>query len=332
MTDPTPISDRPRATSDSAAREPRDPVVESLLAHARDRIDAEIAAAERRHEIVATDAADLANEAMLRLVGRVRRLIEEGRTDPIARFTDYVRATVHNLVEDHRARQDPLRSRLAARLHYVMTHTGELALWSREPALCGLASRDRHREAVRVAPLPPFSQARADDARELRVVVVDLLRRTGGPVEFPELLASVARAAGLAPRPFVPVGAGSVPAAPDLHAALESRQYLQAFWAEIVELPLLQRRALLLGRGFVDDEAVAVVLAALGVAGPRRLAEVLEMPLAELLTQWNALPVADASLAARLGLTRQQVINLRKSARDRLARRLGRPRAARSSG
>jgi DNA-directed RNA polymerase specialized sigma24 family protein len=316
--------------SASPAVEGRERAIADLLAQARTVIDGEIVDAGRRCEILASDAADLANEAVLRLVGRMERLIEDGRTEPIARFNDYVRATVHNLIEDHRAGQSPLRSRLAARLHYVVTHTAELALWSREPALCGLVALDRHREAVPVAPLPPLSQTRADDARELRQVVVDLLRRSGGPVELPELLSAVAQAAGLAPRPFVPVRLSSAPSETDLQAGLESRQYLEAFWSEIVELPLRQRKALLLGRGFENDEAVAVVLAGLGVAGPRRIAVTLEMPLAELLAQWNELPLPDSRLASSLGLTRQQVINLRKSARDRLARRLGRPRAARS--
>jgi hypothetical protein len=323
----------PRVESAPATvgEEGRDPAIELLLAHARTVIDDELASALRRCEIFAGDAADLSNEALLRLVGRMERLIAEGRTEPIARFHDYLRVTVHNLIEDYRAGLDPLRSRLAARLHYVVTHTAELALWSREPALCGLEVRDRHRAAVPSAPLGPLSQASADDARELRRVVVDLLRRSGGPVELPELLATVAQAAGLASRPFVPVRHSAAPAQTDLHGALETRQYLQAFWAEIVELPLRQRQALLLGRGFEDDEAVAVVLAGLGVVGPRRIAATVAMPLPELLDRWNELPLPDSSLARELGLTRQQVINLRKSARDRLARRLGRPRAARSS-
>jgi hypothetical protein len=37
---------------------------------------------------------------------------------------------------------------------------------------------------------------------------------------------------------------------------------------------------------------------------------------------WNELPLEDASIASLLGVTRQQVINLRKSARERLTRRM----------
>ena len=37
---------------------------------------------------------------------------------------------------------------------------------------------------------------------------------------------------------------------------------------------------------------------------------------------WNRLPLEDTGLAEILDVTRQQVINLRKSARERLARRM----------
>jgi hypothetical protein len=42
----------------------------------------------------------------------------------------------------------------------------------------------------------------------------------------------------------------------------------------------------------------------------------------ELTEIWNALPLDDVAIAAHLGVTRQQVINLRKSARERLVRRM----------
>lgn len=38
---------------------------------------------------------------------------------------------------------------------------------------------------------------------------------------------------------------------------------------------------------------------------------------------WNGLPLADASIASHLALERQQIINLRRTARARLARRMG---------
>jgi hypothetical protein len=59
----------------------------------------------------------------------------------------------------------------------------------------------------------------------------------------------------------------------------------------------------------------------LGVASFREVAEALETTPEELAGLWNRLPLEDLEIATRLGLERQQVINLRCTARERLARR-----------
>jgi CRP-like cAMP-binding protein len=59
------------------------------------------------------------------------------------------------------------------------------------------------------------------------------------------------------------------------------------------------------------------------VAGIRQIAEVLGIPIEEFAKLWNRLPLDDLAIAERLGVTRQRVINLRKSARERLTRRVG---------
>ena len=59
----------------------------------------------------------------------------------------------------------------------------------------------------------------------------------------------------------------------------------------------------------------------LGVASFREVAAALEMTPQELAEVWNRLPLEDREIAARLGVDRQQVINLRSTARERLARR-----------
>jgi len=53
------------------------------------------------------------------------------------------------------------------------------------------------------------------------------------------------------------------------------------------------------------------------------MAKALEMPVEQLAALWRDLPLDDRALAVRLNATRQQVINLRASARRRLARRMG---------
>jgi DNA-directed RNA polymerase specialized sigma24 family protein len=93
-------------------------------------------------------------------------------------------------------------------------------------------------------------------------------------------------------------------------------QLLQKAWGEIRSLPLRQRYALLLA---LPPEAF---LAYRLMVGRRELCESLECTAEELDSLPPRLPLSDAELASALGLRRQQVINLRLSARQRLGRRL----------
>ncbi len=109
----------------------------------------------------------------------------------------------------------------------------------------------------------------------------------------------------------------------DLEALLDTRALLGRLWTEIVALPLRQRIALLLN--LRDDGGDGLSLAPLlGIAGMREIAEQLEMPALELAALWSRLPLSDDEIAQRLSVSRQQVVNLRKSARARLARRMRR--------
>jgi hypothetical protein len=59
-----------------------------------------------------------------------------------------------------------------------------------------------------------------------------------------------------------------------------------------------------------------------GIATFRQMAEALGMSPEKLPELWSELPLEDTRIAELLQLTRQQVINARKSARNRLTRRL----------
>jgi hypothetical protein len=73
-----------------------------------------------------------------------------------------------------------------------------------------------------------------------------------------------------------------------------------------------------------DGGSALHALPATGLVLMADIARLLELDDRELKTLWDQLPLDDLTIAARLGLTRQQVINLRKSARARLARRTDR--------
>jgi hypothetical protein len=112
----------------------------------------------------------------------------------------------------------------------------------------------------------------------------------------------------------------STPAA-DTGAKFDQRRLLAHIWSEIVTLPLSQRVALLLNLRDEEGACALTSLPATGVASMREIARVLEMPAEDLAALWHALPLSDLNLAGRLGVSRQQVINLRKAARERLIRR-----------
>jgi DNA-directed RNA polymerase specialized sigma24 family protein len=268
---------------------------------------------------------DLESEVTLRLFRKLRHLVEDSSTEPIRDFVDYVTATTHNVLEDHRRRQDPLRRGLAVRVRYVLTHTPHLALWGRDPTLCGLVSWRDRTDTVEPAVIAPVSANLANDATRLREILEDVLKRSGGPVDVAVLADRLADALGIGRHPFVSTDAlREHPVRHDPLDRLASRDYLRQLWGEIQDLPERQRRALLLHLRLVDGESVCRVFVALGIVTVNALAKTMEMRLEMLMSIWNGLPLDDQRIASMLDVTRQQVINLRKSARERLARRMKR--------
>ena len=94
----------------------------------------------------------------------------------------------------------------------------------------------------------------------------------------------------------------------------------ERLWTGIAQLPPPQRAALLLHLRDDRGGPALALLPASGVASIPRIAEALEMPVDDLAELWNRLPLPDSEIGPRLRLDRQQVINLRSTARQRLAR------------
>jgi RNA polymerase sigma factor (sigma-70 family) len=142
-------------------------------------------------------------------------------------------------------------------------------------------------------------------------------------------LAEHHRLASRGPRPLQP-GQEALPLAglPDPRAdpamSFEWRTRLRDLWQDIGQLPVRQRAALLLNLRDEQGHGAISLLPATGTASRREIAALLEMPAARLAEIWNRLPLDDRAIGELLGATRQQVINLRKAARERLARRMRR--------
>ena len=167
------------------------------------------------------------------------------------------------------------------------------------------------------------------DGRDAARLVEPVLQRTGEPIDLDALVDAVAAVLGIDERahlrtsiddPHRPVDVAD--GAASVSQTLMDRQYLARLWDEVRGLPVRQRAAILRNLRDEDGRSALPLLPLTGIATIREMAAALEMPAADLATLWRDLPLEAARIAERLGLTRQQVINLRKSARLRLGRRM----------
>ncbi len=183
-------------------------------------------------------------------------------------------------------------------------------------------SPEREALAVKLGALDAHAQSTQELLRAI-------FHAAAQPLELDDLTALVAQLWSIEDRPHESLDeSGSVlaeqlaGAQADPAALMESRQRLDRLWAEICQLPRRQRVALLCNLRNPHGVNVITLLPATGVATIEQIAAALEIPPAEFEQLWAALPLDDLRLAEYLGATRQQIINLRRSARDRLARRL----------
>ena len=108
----------------------------------------------------------------------------------------------------------------------------------------------------------------------------------------------------------------------DFEIMLEQQHMLALLWQEVCELPYRQRLALLLNFKDARGQDLVGLLPYTRTATIEQIAKAIDLPIEEFLRLWNKLPLEDATIAGLLGATRQQVINLRKCARERLERRM----------
>jgi RNA polymerase sigma factor (sigma-70 family) len=289
------------------------------------------------------DAEDVCGEAVLRLVARLRELKDRARVErTINDFRGYVAAVAYHHCNEYLRRKYPRRHGLKNRLRYLLSRDAAFAIWEAgdRQLLCGfeawrasqpLPARDA---SVRLRDVESGAPLVFGDAGQvaLPVLLKAVFERTGGPVELDALVDFVAALTGVRDEPAraqredaeaePEVADARAPPSADVAAAAERQMYLARLWQEIKELPPRQRTALLLNLSDAHGRSYTELLALLGVASARQISDALEIPADEFAGIWNELPLDDRVIAERLGLTRQQVINLRKSARERLARRM----------
>jgi DNA-directed RNA polymerase specialized sigma24 family protein len=300
------------------------------------------------------DAEDLHGEVLVPLLARLQAFRSHPAENAIGNFRGYVAVSAYNACHEYIRRISPQYHQLKNRMRYLMTHHSDFSLWEsgHSMTLCGFA---KWREANRPGSNSPrfaqindepqsFAPVALGGRRPERMSLAELTSAIfdwlGHPVELDQMVTLVARLCGVI-EPLAPKQSGRdedsldpferIPdPRADVEAKVEARMRLEHIWIEIAQLPIGQRTALLLNlRDEKGGNAIAL-LPITGVASIRQIAEALTIPAIEFVHIWPRLPLDDDAIALRLGLTRQQVINLRLAARRRLLRRL-RPAGERAS-
>jgi hypothetical protein len=260
----------------------------------------------------APEREDVCGQVRLRLVSALQELRASGGAQAIEDFRGYVAAVAAHACDDVLRERYPQRQRLRNQLRYLLSHDSTFAI-SRDTEGRWQCRLNGHAKPAG----PRGASWFADPRAYLRGVLAD------GPVELDELVRLAANAAGVKVEPaFAPLDERLSASDARIAERLDQRRLLERLWREIGLLPVRQRVALLLNLRDAGTPDVISVFPVAGVASLQQIAGALEMPVSELAGLWNDLPLDDHRLAARLGLTRQQVINLRSAARARLARRL----------
>jgi len=264
---------------------------------------------------------DVCGAAIVCLISGLRRKREE--QSPVRDFPAYACGVAVKAVAQYISDWFPERARLRRKLRLLCSSDDRFFLTQIEERwLCGLRA---HRQRASALPAATEECRACLSAtrlpREFSAFAILFFRRLGAPVGLGEATAAFAVLLGVSGPPQSLDSLAHEPAAaPEFPGHPRTPAWVAQLWNEIRQLPVAQRTALLLNLRLPDGSAVEL-LEELGVADVNSLAGTLEMPPAELAALRGRLPLDDLEIGARLGVTRQQVINLRSAARERLRRR-----------
>ncbi len=294
------------------------------------------------------DCEDICQDVVLQIITRLSQTKVNFELEEIRNFRSYIAVTSYRACHDYLRLKYPQRYSLKHKLRYVLTHHPELALWETEKKefVGGLrqwreqkgSNSSARVDIVQTKKIQQLLSEPQDFAAEFSsqdLRLGDLLGRIFNwlqlPVELDELTGIIAAVTKTKDKLIVQEtvdedGHQTLADVADVRVNIatevEQKIYLQKLWREICQLSPPHCAALLLNLKDAQGGSAINLFLFTGVTTFSQIAKVLgltEMSLAQL---WNGLPLNDLTIAERLGVTRQQVINFRKSARERLARRM----------
>jgi hypothetical protein len=284
-------------------------------------------------------ADDIHQEVVAQLLVALQRMRQQPTVYPVNDFRGLTAVIAHRACSHWMRQRFPERHALKNRLAYLLTRHREFALWKgkNNRQIAGFAIWQGQKACVdldRLSSLstdeklaPQIRLLRSSDHVEWGGALTAIFDSLEAPVDFDRLAGALAGFLQAADRPIQSIheldGRLAIPSGqPDAARQTESRIFLHRLWEEVRQLPRNQRVALLLNLRDQEGRGCLALFPALGVATFRQIAETTEISAERLAELCSGLPLEDAKIAELLQLTPRQVINSRKSARLRLARRL----------
>jgi hypothetical protein len=280
------------------------------------------------------EAEDVLSETLVNLLSRLAELRANPQLEPIRDFRSYVAVASYRACHEHLRRKYPQRFSLKNKLRYFLRHRPGFALWDTDEGewLAGLAQwQDKPRaEARRLTQLQDnfaeFERQMLPGGTAPNASMNDLLfgifKWTECAIELDDLVGIVAAAWKIRDQPArdEPRPSANLQDRRGIDDEVSERALLGKLWSEIGKMSQRHCAALLLNLKDERSGSALELFLFTGVASFQQIAEAIGESEAGLAEIWNQLPLEDAKIAERLGLIRQQVINLRRTARLRLAK------------
>lgn len=303
----------------------------------------EIARSRLRNSLSVQDLEDIAGEVVLQLIKRLRDFKSHPEGPNLTNLKGYVAVAAYSACYRHLRQRYPQRSKLKDHLRYVLTHREGLAMWdgNNQETLCGFVDwREEGRptcsrayvdglrgDTQKVLPIRLISSNAIN--RDLGDAIKAVFNWLGNPVELDDLVEVLSEITGRSDQTEYANEDLLSDSQTRVDARFEQQVYLKQLWNEIRELPIDQRHALLLSLRDDSGRGIITLFAHSRIATMREVADALAIKPEDLAALVSDLPLDDATIAQRLGISRQRVINLRSAARKRLRRRMARAEGAR---
>lgn len=317
----------------------RDDIDETINARIFDLIRGIVRSELYRHRSASPeDVEDVCSDTVVALLGRIEEL--KARSEPGAEVIDfdaYAAVIARRACSAWSRRRYPAFYNLRTRLRYLLKKDSRFAHWqdARGEWLCGWAKDQKHSLQSNSVRLPEWETRDFDEMSPSQSPVAlleQIFDYAARPLYFNNLVRicadfwSVTDAPETMESTEIPCGAVE-----PMETSLDRRSWLQRLWKQLRELPDRHCAALLLNLRGIEGDCAASLLIFTGVATLQDLAVAVGMSEESFAGVWPRMPLSDIEIGEIMQISRQQVINLRKTARQRLRRGMDQVNLAPSS-